>query len=134
MIDQLRRTLQIGALLGALLPGALGRSERGHAGTEGAFGRTLRRGSPRLPRATGPGSYNEEAEMKALIVDGKEREAAEYYETCLNINYRAGKPKMRWGSVWYATYKARRAALRMKLGRPLRMLSLACFTTMRATR
>jgi len=64
----------------------------------------------RLQRATGPGSYNEEQEMKALIVAGKNREAAAYYERCLAINYRAGKPEMRWGSLWYAVYQARKAA------------------------
>jgi hypothetical protein len=74
--------------------------------TSGAFGGNLRRGTQRLKRATGPGSLNEANEMQALVDAGKAAEAAAYYERCHQINYRAGKPKMRWGDVWYAYYKA----------------------------
>jgi hypothetical protein len=59
----------------------------------------------RLQRATGPGSINERNEMFALIEAGKPQEAAEYYRRCLNINYRAGKPKLHRDMVtWYAYY------------------------------
>lgn len=55
-----------------------------------------------LVRATGPGSMNEEAEMLSLIEAGKDKEAVEYYERCLNINYRKGKATgPRRFSAWY---------------------------------
>jgi hypothetical protein len=60
----------------------------------------------RLQRATGPGSLNEANELRALVEAGKGDEAAKYYERCHQINYRAGKPKMRWGDEWYRRYKA----------------------------
>jgi len=64
----------------------------------------------RLQRATGPGSLNEANELRTLVEAGKEAEAAKYYEACRNINYRAGRPKLRWGDVWYHAYTVRRAA------------------------
>jgi hypothetical protein len=60
----------------------------------------------RLMRATGPGSLNEANELRALVEAGKGDEAAKYYERCHQINYRAGKPKMRWGDEWYRRFKA----------------------------
>lgn len=76
--------------------------------TDGAFGAPkVPKGRQRLQRATGPGSLNERNEMFALIEAGKPQEAAEYYRRCLNINYRAGKPKLHPDMVsWYAYYNA----------------------------
>jgi len=64
-----------------------------------------RRMKGELVPATGPGSIHERDEMFALIEAGKPQEAAEYYRRCLNINYRAGKPKLHRDMVtWYAYY------------------------------
>lgn len=95
--DQLKAALSFGRSLG------LGRGPRQ---TDGAFGNSRRTSVQRLKPATGPGSINETSELKALIESGEREAAAQYYERCRQINYRAGRPKMRWGDVWYFSYKA----------------------------
>jgi hypothetical protein len=65
----------------------------------------------RLRPATGPGSINELNEMGALVRDQKYGEAKDYYQRCLNINYRAGKPKLHPRMVgWYQQIVAGRLA------------------------
>lgn len=95
MIDQLKRALDMASMLGR----ATGPRRRY---TEGAFGDGRRESAQRLKPATGPGSINELNEMGALVRAQKWSEAKDYYQRCLNINYRKGKPKLHPRMVgWY---------------------------------
>jgi hypothetical protein len=102
MNDLLKRVLDFGSLSDLI--------GHGRKSTDGAFGNNMRRGTQRLQRATGPGSLNEANEMRALVEAGKGDEAATYFERCHQINFRAGKPKVRWGREWYIRYTANKLA------------------------
>ena len=112
-----RSPLMLAAAAAALLTGLGGAVDvlpsRRHEQTPGAFGGKRKPEAPRgkLVRATGPGSINAESELRQLVLSGREKEAAEYWEACHRVYYRGhGGPKMRWGAEWYADYKRRLTA------------------------
>lgn len=49
----------------------------------------------------GAGSINAEADMRQLVLAGKESEAAKLYELHNRIR---GASRLRWGHAWYAQY------------------------------
>lgn len=71
----------------------------------GLFHEHRRLKGPMTP-ATGPGSIEEADTLRWLVTNGHAKEAADFYEKCHQINYRAGECKMRWDDEWYRRYKA----------------------------